>query len=833
MTLQEFTLSSEDKQVMDSILKDGKSIISSTKKTILNFKNVLEQLCTSKGITLDSKLIDDLLTQIGDIKNKAPEKRNLQMEQAVADFEDSFELYTAIVQVRSEYLKKRIEKEKENFNADPSNKEKTFDESSVQLSYSEEAAFMILHESALANQVKKYEDFCNYIVQKKKECEEQKLAITKEFSEKEKASQTDEEKKAVEEQKNEELKKIDTELKKNEEVFKNWIDNVITIELNNLLIALKEVESEMISGLMEGIDPEAIKEVQQLIKSLETHITGLKSQGGKESGKSEEKTGKKWEDVQKAVAGTNTELKNVGKYTKDAIKSSLESAAEMSTSILSIINHIKAFGEAGSKSITGVASTAVKAIQVAERASMILAAISLALNIFKQISEAFSFSDKDKIESLKTLISLQDTYNNKLIESILTKNKFDKEGNKMGGVLNVVDALKKASENYTQILNRVQKVKTTVISPWFFPSFLLSDTGDKLKENFGIIVKQPISVRENLEYITKKGSKGVLGIGSKAKKTENLEEWVRKNLTDGNGVPAELFSEDGRLNLEIATSLVEKSSDRLTGDTEESLKALIEAEKIIQEAEKALKEYLKNTFGSLGEKMGESLITAFKNGTNAAEEFKKNIVGVLEEIGEQMIRNLYFQKIMDEYSQTLEDAYKKERTGGEEENAKDLQNEIIAATKTFFDDYTKQTENAEKFLKTFQEEAAKSGFELYTPTPEKETRQGISGEGLARASQDSISELSGRMLAANMYLSEQKTLVDEINKNVQLIASSTGGSKKGELIQNIETNTLSLVQLSQSMLYSLQEIKLDTVRLKAIQEGIDTMNLQGIKIKSL
>ena len=468
--------------------------------------------------------------------------------------------------------------------------------------------------------------------------------------------------------------------------------------------------------------------------------------------------------MKKAMSSVSSVMNNFSNAVKDLGGSIGGTAGE----VISLIGDIGLFA---TESVQGVmksiealdvaATAGAKAVAAIESASVVLRIISTALQVVDKLKGWLSGKeDRERYRHwLQTIVNTQDTYNKKLVETKLLQE--DVWGTKqIYNTLNAIKALGEATQNYNDKLNEQQKA-------WKDPSnTLLKKFGNHLTRG---VFKQDdseyVALKDNLRYITRTRKKGFLGIGGRHTKTQDLVEWVKENM-DG----AELFFADGRLNLTVAEALLE-NADNLAGQTEANLRALVEIEKQIQEAEDAISEYVSETFGSLSDSLSSSIVNAFRNGTDAAKSFRDSVVEVLEDVGEQILKNTFMQGMFDTYQERIKKAYENysNNGGGQSESAfintianALLSHEIADATEELAKDSEKATEMGEKFLEMYKKIMGKYGFNVF----EKDTNTPTLGKSV-----QSLTEDTGNLVAS--YLNATRADVSIIKMHVEKFLNET------------------------------------------------------------
>lgn len=468
--------------------------------------------------------------------------------------------------------------------------------------------------------------------------------------------------------------------------------------------------------------------------------------------------------MKKAMSSVSSVMNNFSNAVKDLGGSIGGTAGE----VISLIGDIGLFA---TESVQGVmksiealyvaATAGAKAVAAIESASVVLRIISTALQVVDKLKGWLSGKeDRERYRHwLQTIVNTQDAYNKKIVETKLLQE--DVWGTKqIYNTLNAIKALGEATQNYNDKLNEQQKA-------WKDPSnTLLKKFGNHL--TIGVFKQDDseyVALKDNLRYITRTRKKGFLGIGGRHTKTQDLVEWVKENM-DG----AELFFADGRLNLTVAEALLE-NADNLAGQTEANLRALVEIEKQIQEAEDAISEYVSETFGSLSDSLSSSIVNAFRNGTDAAKSFRDSVVEVLEDVGEQILKNTFMQGMFDTYQERIKKAYENysNNGGGQSESAfintianALLSHEIADATEELAKDSEKATEMGEKFLEMYKKIMGKYGFNVF----EKDTNTPTLGKSV-----QSLTEDTGNLVAS--YLNATRADVSIIKMHVEKFLNET------------------------------------------------------------
>lgn len=230
----------------------------------------------------------------------------------------------------------------------------------------------------------------------------------------------------------------------------------------------------------------------------------------------------------------------------------------------------------------------------------------------------------------------------------------------------------------------------------------------------------------------------------------------------------ELFEgpeELGGFNVEAARALLE-TNNQLNDEAKRQLQEVIDLYDQLQEAEDQFKEYLNSTFGEIGDSLGDSIVDAFKNGTDAMEAWGQSFNNVLENVGKQMMQTLFFQKYFDQLEDDLTRLY---TDYGDNPNV--LATKIPELLGTFFEGMDGVVGEAETWWKTWNEKAKEYGFDLLGNDTEK---QSATSRGFQAMSQDTGDELNGRFSDIQGKMSILVSGVDKL--------SSLGLETKNEIV---------------------------------------------------
>lgn len=200
------------------------------------------------------------------------------------------------------------------------------------------------------------------------------------------------------------------------------------------------------------------------------------------------------------------------------------------------------------------------------------------------------------------------------------------------------------------------------------------------------------------------------------------------------------------------------STQTMSDENKNLLQSLIDLQEQADEAQQALKDYLTDTFGSLGDGMMDSIVDAIKTGNDAWQSFGDKGAEVLENLGRQIAYSLFFAGKFDKLQKQLEAAYGSGKS--EEDIAKDAMN-IMG---DFYAGIGKDMDQAQEFMENWKDEAAKRGFDLWKKE-DSDQQSGKSGT-FQTMDQETGTELKGLFTSVQQHEAN-------IDDNVQYVARRT------------------------------------------------------------
>ena len=353
-----------------------------------------------------------------------------------------------------------------------------------------------------------------------------------------------------------------------------------------------------------------------------------------------------------------------------------------------------------------------------------MAIISEGMKLFAKAAEA----EKRHQEALKAIaegrIALQRQYNLLLLEqNLLLKEASTVFGEKE--IEKAANAIKVYEEAFNQLQDSIKGEKPGK------PSFFQQITGEYKKQLDAY--NKGIGGLYNAQIVTGHKKTGLFGWG-KGKDTYS-------SILD---VYPDIIDKEGQINKQRLQAILD--TQKMDDATRAYLQNLIALQEEAEKAQEALRDYLNQTFGSLGGDLMKSITDSIRNeGVEAWKEFGKAGASVLEKLGQQLAYELFFADKFAKLQKDLEAVY------GSGKSSEEIANDAMNLIGSFYDNIGTEMDKAQSFLEEWKSRAGNKGFDLWSNEDTKSNDNSLKG-AYAKASQESIDLLAGQTGAARVAL---------------------------------------------------------------------------------
>lgn len=554
------------------------------------------------------------------------------------------------------------------------------------------------------NQYKGYLEQRNDITEKY----DKEEAELKEKYQKQGKGGSDEETAAVEElrrQRDETLANLDEEVAMRQEDFEVWANTIADLSIKQLdeMITNAEAELEKIKN-----DPNASAEdvakanatVSKLKKARKDK--SVAEQVNDKKNTPQKRTLKQWQKLQEVLTDVNQSFQEIGDSLGGTMGKIISTTADFATSVMSMVSGIVQLVTYSAEGIQTTSETASKAIQTVEKASVILAIISAALQIVTKIMSLFGANydkyneEKDAVEALS---DVWDDLIAKKKEYINTSYADDARRNSKEAI--------RLLEDEARAYRNLGKAR-------------LNSGASAGSHSIGIRLKNALT------------SKDIAQINAAAETSGFYSGNVLYGRMEG------LFN----LTAEQLRTLKETAVEfwaKLDEDARDYLEKIIEADEQAKEIQETLKESLTGiSFDSMKSDFIDNLMDMEYSARDFANDVNEMFTSALVT---QMVEKNYKERLQQVYDE-MADAIGKE---DEQQRLDSLKVEMAAIRKAAAEERDKIFEIT-GYDKTSQESGDSGGFESMT--------------------QDTAEELSGRFTALQVVTQNQYTRINELTGSV-------------------------------------------------------------------
>ena len=682
---------------------------------------------------------------------------------------------------RADYLRKKIEAERSLFEANPSNKGKSFDTSTISLSKDEEDMFKNILESTISKQGNEISSYYKDLLAKYQSYTEKRLATQKKFQEERsalvKAGASKETLTEHDYQRDEALESIDNEFAMREDSFKAWADNIADLSLEKLRELLVQAERELERS--EFLNPNDPKLAGQRAK-----VTSLKNTIGEKSEKTStspnKRSQKEWQDLYNTLSKVERQFDEIGNTVGGTAGEIISAAGGIATSTLQMIDGIVTLANGSSEAMSGTAQAASASIQAVEKASVILAIIGAALQIATKLASLFGNSSMEYYESLKDELGAI----NEIYGDIIEKSK---EKIVFGGGFAALESYREANDLLERQIENYRK--------------LAEAGGDARKTG-----SHSYAYRAN-ERLSGRSASGKSGVEAGKGRFEDISEVLGKNITK----VQDLYNLTGEELYLVQTKFPEAWS-KIPEEITDSLQAIIDCREESEKLRDALNEAI----------TGVSFDSFYNEFIDMLSDMDMSAEDMAENFGEYLRKSILAAMVAKNFQEDINKLYDKWVAAGEEDSLGGM---------TITEDEARDIQDGYKKLVDAMVQARDNMSQAFG-WDSSATSQDSSSRGFQTMSQDTGEELNGRFTALqvageeiknqNVIQSQSLNLLTakadailSINTETRNIADDTRdliAQSYLELVQ-ISENTGAIVKPIQQMQRDIAEVKKNTAKL--------------------
>lgn len=558
---------------------------------------------------------------------------------------------------------------------------------------------------------------------------------------------------------------IDEQFAQREETYKAWCNEIANLTLEQLMAILEQAEAELDKAKKEGVDGEQLAVARAKVTTAKNNVAAAKAKADLNPDK---RSIKEWEDLYKTLNECEKQFEDIGKTIGGVAGEIIQTAGEISSSALSMINGIVQLVNMSTTGIQGTATAAATAIQTVEKASVILTIISAALQIAMQIVNLFNDDDKkqEEIEALQDRIDqLQWELDNADIVRLQ-----ESSGK-------AIDNVRKALEETRKELARDCAEVGALTSAFLHMHSKVSQNDELLKQSADKLAK----AYANVAYTANKA----IGEGNTQydQAQSQLENYAKQMLLIQEQIDTEKSKKDVD-NGQIQEW--EQQMEEIAAEMQELINSLVE-------------DIMGGSSSEIAQELSDAFFEAFQNGEDYAEAWGDKVQDIIADIMKRMLVQKFLEEplgeIFDKYKAMW---FKDGKFAGIDAVINSLAG-LEADLSQVGEDWTAIWETLPDSVKEMLNAATDSV---------RDTSTG----GIANASQESVDELNGRATAIQGH-------TYSISENTKLLVANS--SRILESVLNIEVNTDGLAARMETVESHVKEVR----------DTINDIALKGIKIK--
>lgn len=355
-------------------------------------------------------------------------------------------------------------------------------------------------------------------------------------------------------------------------------------------------------------------------------------------------------------------------------------------------------------------------------------------------------------------------------------------------------------------------------------------------KNLGAAIFAPIfgsfgfgkRISEETKALMAAYEKGYTDLQAMAVKTKDRSGWAnfwgkKDEYTALKDLAPELWNEDGTFNVEAAQAFLDTNT-QISDEQRKQIQNVIDLKNAYDENIAIIDELLASTFGSLGSDITDIIFDSVRNGTDAWEQFREVGSEIIDELGRQMIQELYVQTYLETFKERMRAAYGLDSVEDTQKELANIMNDIYNGLEGVLDGASSAAEEWDKWAKDH-------GF---TPGEEdtESSSQTATSKGFTTMSQDTADELNGRFTAlyeSNLRLEtigqQQAIAITELRGPISSLTAQASGmyniadetrtilANSYLELQQIRENTGEIVKPIKQMQADIAEVKRNTSRL--------------------
>lgn len=294
----------------------------------------------------------------------------------------------------------------------------------------------------------------------------------------------------------------------------------------------------------------------------------------------------------------------------------------------------------------------------------------------------------------------------------------------------------------------------------------------------------------------------------RGEQTQDLADWAREQLN------AELFDDEGLINLEAAETILDRYGNKLVGETKATLEDLIKLRKEYDEFMEQVEKYVSDLYSPLVDNMTDALFEWLKTGTDVLYKFKQSAKDTFADIAKDMVKQMLMTQVFDEYKENLKKIY---AAYAATRNRDILISGVMQSTDKFLTHAENELPIIQEALAKINDQFAARGFDL--------TQSSDEGTGAYKAissfSQEQGDELNGRLTA--IQIGQQQGIIQRTAMLEIMSVHFEQTVRIGDGVGRIANEITDIREMQFDSLRRLTEISIYTSVLPSMASDISDM----------
>lgn len=307
----------------------------------------------------------------------------------------------------------------------------------------------------------------------------------------------------------------------------------------------------------------------------------------------------------------------------------------------------------------------------------------------------------------------------------------------------------------------------------------------------------PVRAQDNLRIQTRHKT------WFRSEKTADLRQWVKENMGG-----ADLFDENGLIDLVTAQKVLDKYGDKLVGETKDTLEELMELREEYDKFLEEIHDYVSDMFSPLLDNMSDAVWDWLTKGEDALDKFKEYSSETFADIAKDAIRQFMNVTILRPFQDELEKLYASFAAGVENGgiSAEELMRRVAAISEQMVNAYEANLPAAEQLANIINSAFEQHGIDITGNSYNED--QGATSSAAEKITYDQADILIGIATATQIAVEQGNMQRLQLIESQLTLTEST--INLTAYTSEINSNVNALCEMQASGLQKLDQIILNT-----------------------